>query len=331
MSLPRATPKDNSTPPPAIAPVEPTATEQYMLELVNWARLHPQSESQRQGIDLNESMLPGAIAADPKQPLVFDRNLVGAARAHSDWMLATESFSRAGAGGSTGRSRIEASGYQFSGGGARWAENIAIEAGNSGARELDYVNILHRNLFASARHRENLMFARFKEIGIGISSGPFDGLDSVAVSQKFATADDKVYLTGVVFADDNSDAFYTPGEGLGNVTVRVATANGTTVTSETIATGGYQIALSPGRYRVTFAGDVLSEPIAQPVQIPQQNYKLDLVLDEDGQLASLRDYNQTQSVQALATPATGAFGLTDLAFAGVLVLAATAGLRKGRR
>jgi serralysin len=63
---------------------EPTAQEQYMLELINRARLNPQAEADRSlGGNLNEGLAPGTISTKPKQPLAFDLKLEQAAQGHS--------------------------------------------------------------------------------------------------------------------------------------------------------------------------------------------------------------------------------------------------------
>ncbi|HBE16383.1 MAG TPA: hypothetical protein DEG17_05185 [Cyanobacteria bacterium UBA11149] len=74
--------------------IEPTAHEQYMLELVNRARLNPQAEVDRNPYvaDLNEDLAPGTISNTPKQALAFNLQLIDAARQHSQWMLDTDTF-----------------------------------------------------------------------------------------------------------------------------------------------------------------------------------------------------------------------------------------------
>ena len=69
---------------------QPTAEEQYLLELVNRARQNPTAEAQLYGISLNEGLSPGTISETPKPPLAFNLNLIDAAREHSQWMLDTD-------------------------------------------------------------------------------------------------------------------------------------------------------------------------------------------------------------------------------------------------
>ena len=78
-----------------------SANEQYFLELIN-------AERKKAGV----------------QPLAFDYDLSEAAAKHTSWMLATDTFSHTGAGGSSPTQRIQAAGYSLNG---SWAtgENIA--------------------------------------------------------------------------------------------------------------------------------------------------------------------------------------------------------------
>jgi serralysin len=105
---------------------QPTAYDQYMLELINQARANPAAMASKLGIDLNQGLSAGTISAAAKQPLAFNLDLIDAAHKHSAWMLATDTFSHTGAGGSNPGARMKAEGYT----GSSWGENIAITWGN---------------------------------------------------------------------------------------------------------------------------------------------------------------------------------------------------------
>ena len=79
---------------------ELTAQEQYLLELVNRARLDPVGEATRLGISLNDGLPSGTISSDSKQPLASNQYVATAAQNHSQWMLDTDTFSHTGSGGS---------------------------------------------------------------------------------------------------------------------------------------------------------------------------------------------------------------------------------------
>ncbi|MBR6461319.1 MAG: hypothetical protein IKS95_05775, partial [Verrucomicrobia bacterium] len=75
---------------------DPTIYEQYMLELVNFARATPEAEAARLGITLNQGLGEGTLDGTDKQPLAFHPLLFVSARAHSDWMLETDTFEHTG-------------------------------------------------------------------------------------------------------------------------------------------------------------------------------------------------------------------------------------------
>ncbi len=98
--------------------------DQYLLELVNRARLDPLAEAARYGIDLNQGLSSGTISAAAKQPLAGNTDLAQASEAHSEWMLAANTFSHYGPGGSTPGDRMGDAGYDFTGSWT-WGENIS--------------------------------------------------------------------------------------------------------------------------------------------------------------------------------------------------------------
>jgi uncharacterized repeat protein (TIGR01451 family) len=269
----------------------PSDYEQYLLELINRARSDPASEAARYGIDLNEGLSPGTISSDPKQPLAINPNLVEAARAHSQWMIDNDVFSHTGANGSTPYDRMAAAGYVFLSPWS-WGENIAWSGTTSTSLpSLSTTADLHENLFVdtgvSGRgHRLNLMNPSFREIGPGIALGVFSGYNAEMVTEDFAytaTPGYDAFLTGVVYDDLVSpDSFYTPGEGLGDVTITARrTSDGVTFSTATWSSGGYSLALPTGTYNVTASGGGLQTVIAvQALQIGSANVKVDFTPDE---------------------------------------------------
>ena len=194
-----------------------SAAEQYLIELVNRARLDPLAEAQRQGIDLNQGLAAGTISTTQKQVLAPNALLEQAAQTHAEWLLATGSFSHTGENGSSVTQRITAAGYTL---GGRWAtgENLAFSA-SSRALDLQQAVIQHHNgLFQSAGHRRNLMEDSFREIGVAQVTGPFtwNGIrynHASMLTEKFAVSGYAVHVTGVFYADRDGDRFYSIGEG----------------------------------------------------------------------------------------------------------------------
>ena len=70
-----------------------SAPEQYLLELINRARLDPEREALRYGLDLNAGLEPSTIDSSAKQVLAANTSLENAAINHSRWMLDANVFS----------------------------------------------------------------------------------------------------------------------------------------------------------------------------------------------------------------------------------------------
>jgi uncharacterized protein YkwD len=120
--------------------------------------------------------------------LVFDAELVAAARNHSAWMDQADTFSHTGVSGSSPGDRIETAGYDMAG----WAENIAYTSRWSGptaqttiAVDQTTVDHLHWMLMDSPPHRANILSADMTEIGIGFHEGDLNGLSTVFVTEVF--------------------------------------------------------------------------------------------------------------------------------------------------
>ncbi len=255
-----------------------TDLEQYMLELINRARADPAAEAARFGIDLNEGLDPGTITADAKAPLAPNALLTDAARGHSAWMLDADMFSHTGSGGSTPTERIAAAGYTLGTDGWATGENISWTGTTAPTIDLEAAIVSqHEGLFRSSGHRVNILEGSFRELGIGQQEGVFtsDGTDFQAsmVTQNFAFSGSTLFLTGVVYDDQDSDAFYSPGEGLGSVQI---TVNGSEV-GTTAQAGGYSLALGPGDYTIGFSGGDLDEAHVHTVTIADRSVKLDIL------------------------------------------------------
>lgn len=231
---------------------QPTAYEQYMLELIN-------AERAEAGV----------------QPLAFETHLNAAADSHSSWMIATDTFSHTGSGGSTPVQRMTSAGYSLTG---SWAtgENIAWASTRAPSGYQDEVQLLHTNLMNSPGHRANILNGSFKQVGIGFAVGPYQSWNGAFVTQDFAKSGTKSFLTGVAFDDKDGDHFYDPGEGLSGMTVTAVGTGGAHFTASTMSAGGYDLALPAGTYSVTFSGSGFAS-ITRSVTIGSNNVKLDLV------------------------------------------------------
>ncbi|WP_134496388.1 CAP domain-containing protein [Microvirga pakistanensis] len=229
-----------------------TAYEQLMLELVNSAR-----------------------AKVGAQPLAFNGNLNTSADSHTNWMIATDTFSHTGVNGSTPTARMKSAGYVFS---SSWssAENIAWASTRSPTGYQDEVQLLHSNLMNSPGHKANILNGTFREIGIGFNTGAYKGWNGAFVTENFARSGSKVFLTGVTMDDKDGDRFYDVGEALGSITVTAVSSTGARYSTISGSAGGYSLALAAGTYKVTYsAANIVS--VTKQVTIGASNVKLDLI------------------------------------------------------
>jgi serralysin len=231
---------------------QPSAYEQYLLELINIER-----------------------ARVGAQPLAFDGDLNEAAEGHSQWMLAADTFSHTGSGGSSAGQRMTNAGYTFAGSWA-WGENIAWATTRSPAGLQDEALLLHTNLMNSSGHRANILNDNFREVGLGFEVGDYGGREGAFLTEDFARSGSSAFLTGVAFDDQDGDRAYDVGEGLGGLTLTAVSSTGATYTTTTYAAGGYDLVLPSSTYTVTFSGSGIQTTSMQTT-VGARNVKLDLI------------------------------------------------------
>ncbi|NMG18369.1 CAP domain-containing protein [Brasilonema bromeliae] len=282
-------PNSNQTipkPPISSDSFEPTAYEQYMLELINRARANPQAEEQRQNIPLTQGLSPQSISYEAKQPLAWNTTLSKAAQDHNKWQEQTGTISHYGDGGSPWERAYKA-GYDMTAPQSSQAnENLAMGGGSTPKSATQYAEERHNSLYGSGGHRANFFNSDWKEAGIdflGQQASDGQNLTKSSVVEFFGKpASDNTFLTGVAYNDlVKDDDFYTPGEGLGGIKVEaVRQSDNKLFTTQTSSSGGYQMALEPGDYKVTFSEGKLNEAITNTAKIDSKNVKLDLVSDK---------------------------------------------------
>lgn len=247
-----------------------SAADQYLLEMMNRARLDPEAEAERYGIDLNAGLSPGAISTGSKQVLAPNQLLDAAATQHSQWMLDTDTFSHTGSGGTQPWDRAGDAGYDWS----TIGENIAW-VGSTGTLNLESaVESLHKNLFLSAGHRQNLMNDAFREVGVAVETGVFrtnTNYNAAMVTELFGKSGNTVFLTGVAYDDTDGDDFYSMGEGQGGVSFAAQNVAGVTESA-----GGYSLGLTASA-AVAVTGSVDGLAFSCTVDMSQGNVKLDIV------------------------------------------------------
>ena len=239
--------------------VSMTGQEQLLLELINRARSNPSAEAGLHGIGLNDGLASGAITTSPKHPLAPHQALTNAAAAHSQDMLDNDYFSHTNLSGQSPSARAAAAGYPS----AFVGENIAW-GGSTGPIDQDaHVYARHRSLFLSPGHRQNIMHASYREVGLGVRYGVFQGYNASMVTEKFGSRGGDPFITGVAYADTIvDDDFYTIGEGAANVSIAaVHDISGVIYSTSSGPSGGFAIQVPSGTYTVSASGGGLSSPI----------------------------------------------------------------------
>ncbi len=309
----------------------PTAREQEMLEMVNRFRAHPREEldvlanltsgpsatwlsprSDDANVDLalsffntNSSVLRSQFdALLPVPPLAWNTNLQVSASNHNHLMIANDLQSHNLPGEPDLINRMTNAGYQFAGGGFA-GENIfafseSVFYGHAGF-VIDWGGG-PTGIQNPPGHRENLLDSSFREIGISIVDETSAATDvgPLVMTQHLARANSRgPFLTGVAFRDVlTANDFYTPGEGLGCVTINVFQANTSNLVTSTATwdSGGYALALASGTYDVVATDPRLGGAITvRQVVVTSNNVKLDF---EPASTAQIGDANGDGSVGA---------------------------------
>lgn len=252
-----------------------TAAEQYVLELMNRARLDPLAEAARLGIDLNDGLAPGTLRGGSRQVLAPNALLETSATNHSLWMFANDTYSHTGVNGSDAGERMTDAGYIWN----AWGENLDFYGHTRLAVVFDEATaeLMANDLFESAVHRENLLDGTYREVGIGAETDQITlggtTYNAALLTENFGLSGANRYLTGVAYTDTDEDDFYSVGEGVAGVVFTVGTQTGTTQ-----AAGGY--AVSAGSRAVTqvtgTSGDL---SFSFKIDMSKGNVKVDLVDD----------------------------------------------------
>ncbi|MEO6809883.1 MAG: CAP domain-containing protein, partial [Isosphaeraceae bacterium] len=268
--------------------VAPDADQMAMLKMVNDARENPQavaaqytdglSNDEKQtaayyGLDLNAAK-QAIQNAKPQQPLAWNSKLAAAAQGQSQDMADHNFQSHNGSDGSDPGTRAQRQGYN----GVSIGENGFAYARNvrnaMNAFMADWGNA------PTFGHRSHILEPNtpqsqsFREVGFGLvkKTGGLGGVGPLVVTQVFGRqANSKPFLLGAAFHDDNNNGQFDAGEGSANVDVNaVNVQTGQDIHTKTWASGGWQMQLDPGVYRVTGSlnGTVLK---TQQITLNDQN------------------------------------------------------------
>ena len=270
-----------------------TAQEQYLLELINEARINPMANAARyissydnpSSLDsriqtafnqfgVNGPALRAAYAGlTPVAPVGWNESLAQMASAHNQSMIKFDTQSHQTPDEGTLGQRATAAGYQWQ----ALAENVY-----SYAYSLIYA---HAGFMVDwgagpsgmqdpAKHRIAIMNPSYREVGLSYTaeSSSSTSVGPNLVTQDFGARSNVYFVTGVAYSDNNNDQFYSVGEGLAGLSVTVGANSDTSG-----AAGGYTVEASRGApIAISLSGGGLAGALTVTTTITQ-NLKLDIV------------------------------------------------------
>ncbi|MCJ8281015.1 MAG: CAP domain-containing protein [Rivularia sp. ALOHA_DT_140] len=261
----------------------PSAKEQYMLELINRMRMNPDAEYDLLVNSTNEDIQTGLSIVDldvlksqwnqlkPVQPLAWSNQLHLSAVNHTQLMIDNNAQKHNFPGEPSISERIANTGYEATtqteniyAFGSSVLESHAAFAIDWGDDDNNLDNGKGTGIQNPPAHRNAIMSNEYREVGIGILREDTSGtkVNKLFTTQHFANSKElsetnTSWLLGTVFRDVDNDDFYSVGEGLEDITVQIRGISDSSFTTsiQTLSAGGYQTLLSSGVYQVDFIRD----------------------------------------------------------------------------
>ena len=246
----------------------PTAQQQYMLQLLNEARTNPPAAAEMltanltpdvqatlQYYNVNIQATAQKIAsATPQPPLAWNADLAASALSQSQYQANNQIQTHTGAGGSSSEQRMQQAGYN----------NIASSGENAYAYSTSVEEAMQAFLIdwgvPSDGHRINIQQPgvsadnAYRDVGIGIvqTSPSNPSFGPMVITQDFGSqTNEQAQVVGVAYNDNSHTQFYQPGEGQGGVQIdAVNQQTGQVFSTQTWASGGYELSLAPGQYTI---------------------------------------------------------------------------------
>ena len=197
--------------------------------------------------------------------------------------MATNQFqSHTGSDGSSPTQRIQSAGYTN-------ANTVGENAYSYAASVTDAMEAFLLDWGVSDDgHRANIQQMgvsaedAYRDVGIGlVTTGSGSSVGPMVVTQDFASqTNEQAQVVGVAFNDTQGTGFYAAGEGVGNVQVTaVNTQTGQVSSTQTWASGGYELALNPGQYQLI--ASVNNQVIAsRTISISNVNVEQDFIMSQ---------------------------------------------------
>lgn len=257
---------------------EPTPVETQILEFMNRLRGNPHAECDlippKEGVDWR-MFRDEMMALTPVPPLVFNLDLLDAARKHSHYMTLNgqshdEELAKTGFTGINGGDRIKKTGYI----GFSWGENIFNDVPSAWYSHqgfvVDWGSGGPGGMQAGRGHRRNMMNPEFREVGPGVVLFG----KGLSVTHNLSTR--KIRMAGgVIYRDLNGNRFYDPGEGVGSVSL--SSSDGSSGMSW--QSGAYAIKIRT-KDEITITATVGGLPYSKTFPAGDENVKFDVVVPD---------------------------------------------------
>lgn len=275
-----------------------TSSEQYLLELINDARLDPMGNAARyltsyaplassqaniqsalSYFGVSGSALQAAFQAlVPVSPLAWNDALAAAALGHNGAMIAADLQSHQVPGEAGLGQRLSNAGYSFTSGG----ENVYAYAYEMLYAQAGFMvdwggTAATGGMQAPPGHRNSIMSANFREVGIAVTAegNPATDVGPQVVTEDFGSRGSAgAILLGVAYTDTDHDGFYSIGEGRGGLTMALGAAS-----VSSAASGGYSLSSTlAGAQTALLSGAGLSGTVSVSLTLANAlNAKLDVV------------------------------------------------------
>jgi uncharacterized protein YkwD len=302
----------------------PTDQQQYMLQLLNEARTNPAAAAAQitsaanltpdiqatlNYYNVNLSQVEQTIAnATPQPPVAWSSALASSAQSQSQYEADNQTQTHSGANGSTTVQRMEAAGYS----------NPTSNGENTYAYASSVMESMQAFLMdwgvPTDGHRINIQQPgvapqnAYTSVGIGMvqTSGSNPSFGPIVFTQDFGSqANTPAQVVGVAYNDPAGTGFYQPGAGVGGVQIDAVNLKTGAVSSvQTWASGGYELSLAPGQYRLIAS---LNDAVIQTstVTVSDVNIEQDFVLTnswQEGTRESAIASAQSQATIPVTTP-----------------------------
>ncbi len=265
---------------------DPTAQEQYTLELINDMRMNPAAHISRfissfsplTATDKNIQIALDQFKTSGSQlakewatlvattPLAWNEALTKAAIGHTDYLVANDQQEHNFPGEPDLAGRANDAGYtpfHFLG---ENLYNYAIDPFYGHAGFIIDWGDTPTGIQTPAGHRDTMMSPHYKEVGVHIrlDNDPDTKNGPMLITEEFGDRFSLVnpYFLGTLYDDLNANGYYEPGEGLSGITVTMKSATNTFTTTSMTA-GGYQLNVPAGTYTVTYSGGKFANPITR--------------------------------------------------------------------